>query len=67
MVSLTGRHSAAAAVPDPFSQAEHQNLAMGPEISFSPMAFKERVTFWLQRSQSLSCFGFAALYVCVIA
>ena len=35
---------------------------------YTPIAFDERVTFWLQRAGSLSCaWVFAALYVCAIA
>ena len=35
---------------------------------YTPIAFDERVTFWLQRARSLSCAcTFAALYACVIA
>ena len=34
----------------------------------TPIAFDERVTFWLQRAQSLPCAcAFAALYACAIA
>ena len=35
---------------------------------YTPIAFDERVTFWLQRARSLSCAcAFAALYACAIA
>ena len=35
---------------------------------YTPIAFDERVTFWLQRARSLpyAC-AFAALYACAIA
>ena len=44
-------------------------LFISPQMEFdyyTPIAFDERVTFWLQRNQSLSC-AFAALYACAIA
>ena len=35
---------------------------------YSPIAFDERVTFWLQHAGSLPCAcAFAALYACAIA
>ena len=37
-------------------------------IAYIPIAFDERVTFWLHRAQSLPCAcAFTVLYVCVIA
>ena len=37
-------------------------------INYTPIAFDERVTFWLQRARSLPCACvFAALYACAIA
>ena len=36
-------------------------------MKYSPIAFDERVTFWLQCTGSLPCVCvFAALYVCLI-
>ena len=36
--------------------------------SYTPIAFDDRVFFWLQRAGSLPCeCGFAALYACAIA
>ena len=38
------------------------------KVDYTPIAFDERVTFWLQRAQSLPCAcAFAALYACAIA
>ena len=35
---------------------------------YTPIAFDERVTFWIQRARSLPCAcAFAALYTCAIA
>ena len=45
-------------------QNNHQN----DHRVYTPIAFDERVTFWLQRAGSLSCAcAFAALHACAIA
>ena len=37
-------------------------------MGYTPIAFDERVTFWLQHARSLPCvYVFAALYACGIA
>ena len=48
-----------------FTAAQHRSL---DTQLYSPITFDERLTFWLQREQSLpSAYAFAGVYACAIA